>query len=392
MKPRNILFIIALLAVCGYLVSLRLPQKEHLQQTPQAEKKSRAELESRIERLNDLLQAIIIQANFASHRVEQEKPQADLIQKLQEVTTQKEALGQELIQAKVLLELVRPMEGKGNTADKGRIENLSKQLKEKEDTLAALKGQLNQEKVNQQAASRNLKGASEELKMERNAKSTLEHALSESEKLKDELKTSNASLKLEINKSGKELTSLKNTLGQLSKEREALTKELEEARAAGLKTEKLRKEKEQLQAQLELLNKTHSDLRNDYLTAQQALKENEIEAGRRADRILVLQEKLTKAEAQLADTQLKYTEMEKESALGREQNVAVQLEREELKNQLQQAKLRLDELERQASQILELIKPAGENRVSLPKEENKRVEVELYPVKSTETMPEEASK
>src|SRR3990167_4003407 len=138
MKPRNILVIIALLAACGYIVSLQFPQKEHLQQTPQAEKSSAAELELKIEQLNDLLQAII-QANPARHRAEQEKPQDDLMQKLQEVTAQKEALGQELMQAKASLELVRPVKQRGNTADKIRIEKLAKRLQEKENTLADLK-------------------------------------------------------------------------------------------------------------------------------------------------------------------------------------------------------------------------------------------------------------
>src|SRR3989338_895390 len=192
MKPRNILVIIALLAACGYIVSLQFPQKEHLQQTPQAEKSGAAELELKIEQLNDLLQAII-QANLARHRAEQEKPQDDLMQKLQEVTAQKEALGQELIKAKTSLGLVRPMKAEENTGaksqDKSRIENLAKQLKEKEGALAALKGQLNQENVNQQAASRNLNRISEELKMAKNAKSALERALSEAEKEKDEDKT-----------------------------------------------------------------------------------------------------------------------------------------------------------------------------------------------------------
>ncbi|OGX31970.1 MAG: hypothetical protein A3G37_00550 [Omnitrophica WOR_2 bacterium RIFCSPLOWO2_12_FULL_46_30] len=357
MKRRNILVIIALLAACGYFVSLQFPEKEHLAGGGR-EQKNNPELELKIQQLNDLLQAII-QANLAARRtVEQEKPQPGLIQKLQEVTAQKEALGQELIQAKASLELVQPVKQKENTGaksqDKSRIENLAKQLKEKENILADLKEQLNEEKASRQAASREFKRISEELRMAKNTKSALERALSETEKKKDELKTTNTSLK-------------------------------EEARAASLGREKLGKEKEQLRAQLELLNKTYSDLQNEYLRGQEVLKQNETESGRRADRILVLEEKLTKAETQLADVQLKYKDMEKESALVREQNVAVQLEREELKNQLEQAKFRLNELENQAFQILKLLKPAGTAEIALPvvsaaeppKEEAKRVEVEL---------------
>lgn len=389
MKRQNILVIIAFLAACGYLVSLQFPKKERLGQTPKTGK-SNVELELRIEQLNDLLQAII-QANLVRHTVEQEKPQPGLIQKLQEVTAQKEALRQELIQAKTGLELVRPTKQKENTANKIRIENLMKRLKEKDNALAALKKQLGEEKAGRQADSKDLKRASRELKMAKNTKSALEGALSETEKKKEGFKTTNASLKLEINKSGKELKSLRNTLEQLSKEKQALAKELEEARAASLGTEKLRKDIEQLRAQLELLNKTYADLRNEYLKGQEVLKQNEIESGRRADRILVLQEKLTQAEAQLADTQLKYKEMEKESALVREQNVAVQLEREDLKNQLEQAKLRLNELGNQVSQISNILKTVKTAEAALPKEEAERVEVELFPA-SAQTVTQEADK
>lgn len=358
MKRQNILVILALLAACYYLVLLRFPQKEHFPSPSSEEKKAALQLELRIQQLNDLLQAII-QANLARRTVEEEKPQDGLIQKLQEVTAQKEALGQELIQAKANLALVQPIKQKGNTADKSRIESLSKQLKEKEDTLAALKRQLNEEKANRQAASRNFNRISEELKIVKNAKSALEGALSETEKEKDGLKITNASLKDEI-------------------------------RAAGLGTEKLRKEIEQLRAELELLNKANSDLQNEYIRGQEVLKENEIESGKRADRILVLQEKLAKAEVQLADTQLKYTGMEKESALGREQNVAVQLEREELKNQLEQTRLRLSELENQTMQISNILNTAKTREApAQAKEETKRVEVELVPA---ETIVQEAGK
>lgn len=403
MKRQNVLIIITLLSIAAYFISLQFVRKERLDQTLQAEKSS-AELELRIEQLNDLLQAII-QTNLARRTVEQEKPQPDFIQKPlvppggQEIFAQKEALGQELIQAKTGLALVRPMnpallnnnrvdsekggvKQKENTADKSQIENLSKQLKEKENGAAVLRNQLDQEKANRQTASKNLQSISAELKMAKNTKSTLERAITETEKLKDELKTTNTLLKLEIRKSKKELTSLKNTLGQLSKEKQALAKELDEIKAASLGTEKLRKEIEQLRVKLELLNKTYSDLRNEYLAAQEAIKQNEAELGKRADRILVSEEKLKIAEVQLADRQLKWTDLEKESALSREQNVAVQLEREELKNQLQQAKLRLNELENQATQILKLLKPAGTTGVTLSKEESKRVEVELFPAEN----------
>src|SRR3989338_4075413 len=231
MKRRNILVIIALLAACGYFVSLQFPEKEHLAGGGR-EQKNNPELELKIQQLNDLLQA------------------------------------------KESLELVQPVKQKENTGaksqDKSRIENLAKQLKEKENILADLKKQLNEEKASRQAASREFKRISEELRMAKNTKSALERALSETEKKKDELKTTNTSLK-------------------------------EEARAASLGREKLGKEKEQLRAQLELLNKTYSDLQNEYLRGQEVLKQNETESGRRADRILVLEEKLTKAETQLAD-------------------------------------------------------------------------------------------
>ena len=104
--------------------------------------------------------------------------------------------------------------------------------------------------------------------------------------------------------------------------------------------------------------------------------------GKRADRILVLSEKLTEAQSGLKDIRSKYQEIEKESAALREQNVAAQIEREELKIQLTQTRAKLKEFESQASQITSILKGinTAEASLGLPREqdENKKIEVELY--------------
>ena len=426
MKRENVPVIITLIAAATYLISGQLPKNSRPVQSPRDETKN-VEQELKIQHLSGLLQAMA-QANRLRDNESKEKPEPAASQKLQEVIAQKQALEQELIQqARASLELTRPAKQRFSEEE----QNLSRQLKEKE----------------------------EELKRVKNTKTALERAVTFAERIKDELKQTNTSLKAEINRAKgelkdaqaklslsfqekqsaikqkdealrqkeqlrqsleefkqarkgeeKELSSLKNSIEQLDKEKGKLEDELEEAKKLNLNTQKLQEELTQLRAQSELLNKTYTDLQNEHTAAQQALKQNEIDLGARADRILVSEEKLKMAEAQLADTQLKYKDIEKEAALLREQNVAVQIEREGLKNQLQQAGLRLSELENQTMQITNILNTAKTTShpavggaiaqttsqgavVGLPiaqtteapaqaKEDTKRVEVELYPAES----------
>ena len=137
-----------------------------------------------------------------------------------------------------------------------------------------------------------------------------------------------------------------------------------------------------LQAHSEELSKNYADLKNEYSKADETIKQNTLDLGKRADRILVLSEKLSETRSGLKESRSKYQEIEKESAALREQNVAAQLEREELKIQLTQTRVKLKEFESQASQITSILKGinTGETFPDLPQErdENKKIEVELY--------------
>lgn len=185
-----------------------------------------------------------------------------------------------------------------------------------------------------------------------------------------------------------ELTPLKNQLEALKEEKLRLTKEIEEAKAAGQNALMLREQLKQLQARSEELSKNYTDLKNEYIKANETITRNTLELGKRADKILVLSEKLTETRSGLKDIQSKYKEIEKESAALREQNVAAQLEREELKNQLTQTRAKLKEFESQASQITDILKSihTAEASSGLPHEEadeNKKIEVELYQSKDS---------
>jgi len=145
----------------------------------------------------------------------------------------------------------------------------------------------------------------------------------------------------------------------------------------------LQEQLKQLQARSEELSKNYADLKNEYAKADETIKQNTLALGKRADRILVLSEKLTETQSGLKDIRSKYQEIEKESAALREQNVAAQLEREELKIQLTQTRVKLKEFESQASQITNILNNirAGETSADLPQEqedEGKTVKVELY--------------
>ena len=180
-----------------------------------------------------------------------------------------------------------------------------------------------------------------------------------------------------------ELAPLKNQLENLKEEKLRLTKEIEEAKAAGQNAVMLQEQLKQLQARSEELSKNYADLKNEYAKADETIKQNTLALGKRADRILVLSEKLTETQSGLKDIRSKYQEIEKESAALREQNVAAQLEREELKIQLTQTRVKLKEFESQASQITNILNNirAGETSADLPQEqedEGKTVKVELY--------------
>ena len=309
---------------------------------------------------------------------------------------------------------------KENTSYKAKAQDLTQASEKQRKEIAQLKNELTQK----QFLTNNLNKLSEELKMAKIEKAGLEKAgaqLKETnlfiqtklDKLGEELSNARGGLSKAVQEKEagikqtretlrrsqqledailgltqrnqtleNKLTPLKNQLEAVKEEKLALTKEIEEARAAGQNAKMLQEQFKTLQAHSEELSKNYADLKNEYSKADETIKQNTLDLGKRADRILVLSEKLSETRSGLKESRSKYQEIEKESAALREQNVAAQLEREELKIQLTQTRVKLKEFESQASQITSILKGinTGETFPDLPQErdENKKIEVELY--------------
>ena len=284
---------------------------------------------------------------------------------------------------------------------------------------------LTQQKENL-AREESLNNVSEELKKIREAHSVLETNAAEREKRQKELTRANSSLNKELQRLTQSLDDIhtkliaarkeKETLLQkldatgrslagmqkLKTERETLQKQLAksqdekqnllqglaEAKGALKDTQKLQSEIQNLKNQLEQLTTTYGQQQNAYAAVKETIAQNEIELGKRANKILIAAEQQAGVDTRLSEIQAKAAHMEKESALLRELNVAVLLERENLRLLLNQAKLRLSELEGQASLISSILKDAKPAENLTPKEETKKIELELYPVKDTEAATE----
>ena len=162
-----------------------------------------------------------------------------------------------------------------------------------------------------------------------------------------------------------------------------------------------------LKVELEKLNKDYAAWQSEQKNTQEIIKQHEAELGKRADKILVLQDKLSEMEVKLSEIQLKSKDMQKESALLREQYVVIQLEKENLKSQLEQTKLKLSNLQSQISQTIQLNanlqnqfqqinsilktteQPQGYTKEEpVPSAASKKVEVELYPQNKAEVKDE----
>ncbi|MDO8748274.1 MAG: hypothetical protein Q7J72_04050 [Candidatus Omnitrophota bacterium] len=314
---------------------------------------------------------------------------------------------------------------KENTSYKAKTQDLNQASEKQRKEIAQLKNEL----IEKQFLTKNLNNLSEELKRAKLEKAILEKAGSQLketnlslttklDKLGEELNNAHGSLskavqekETEIKQNREtlqrskqledailgltqknqtlenELTPLKNQLAALKEEKLRLTKEIEETRAAGQNAEILQEQLKQLQVRSEELSKNYADLKNEYIKADETIKQNTLALGKRADRILVLSEKLTETQSGLKDLRSKYQEIEKESVALREQNVAAQLEREELKIQLTQTRVKLKEFESQAAQITSILKGINTTEASLglsrEQDENKKIEVELYQSKDS---------
>lgn len=382
-----------------------------------------ARLESQVQQLRGLISAFVQLNRSLRASFQEEKQQRETLQQaLAEAALQNESLGKELNRARLSMELTLPIkqgidkiEGslaavqaapgkekelkqklqdinrqlelidaqipgllKENASYKRLSETQSGLLEKQERDIAALRGALDEEGVQRRMMNKEL----DILKMAQNKGAELE-------KIKNNLLAANASLNAEVARLNKELKGARLKLSQAAREKESLrisTKNIEEAKIIKQDNQRLQEQLRQLQAQFAQAQKDSANLQNEYALLQETLKRNEGELGRRADKILVLGEELADIQMKLAGIQSQYNEQEKESASLRERNVAVQLEREGLKEQLSQAKIKLSDLENQLAQIGVILKAPGTAEPALPKEgapeETKRVEVELYPAET----------
>lgn len=381
-----------------------------------------AQLESQVQALRGLITAFVGLNQSLKASFQEEKEQREALQEaLSRASLQNESLSQELNRARVGLELTLPIKqsidkiqdslsglslAPGKEKEIGRqLSDISRQLKlvdaqipgllkenasykqladtmqgllkKQEGDISSLRSALDEEKAKARA--------------EKNTRDLSERKNTNFERTKNNLITANASLRIEINRLTQALKDTQGKLSQAAREKEASN--TREAKTIRQDNRKLQEQLNQLQEQLARLQKDSAALRDDYAAARETLKNNETTLGSRADKILVLEETLSGLRGQLSEVQSRYGELEKESAVLREQNVAGQLEREDLKDQLNQSRLKLNGLENRISQIgviLEAPKPA---EAALPREEvrkeTKKVEVELYPA---ETITQETDK
>ena len=287
--------------------------------------------------------------------------------------------------------------------------DLQEALDKKEKEISSLK-----------AISRDIHSLSQEIKSLKDANGSLEAKAAEAEKLRAELKTANSSLGQELNRikndfeesRGKlsqalreteilrkqkesyierirsleaaeaEIAPLKKQIEELKQEKSALTRELETVKAGQLSAQKLQEELTKTQSQFGQLSNDHESLKGKARSDEETLKQNSLELGRRADRIITLTDRMSALETLSNETKLKFQGLEKEGALLRQENVGLRLEKESLNSQLGQLNSRLNEMEAQSSQISSILSQQAMVRLPIaaakqPPPENKRIEVEV---------------
>lgn len=425
MKDKKILILIALVVVLTFIIlsasGSSVKSKARLLPERGPQDAAIARLEEQVRQTRDLIHAFVelniaLQKSLDIQRVKT----LELEKKFKETSAQNETLTNALSQAKAGLELTEPIrqgltkinnalaglwikpkqEGelllqlkainkeldsidrsipvltKENQSYKLKAQNLSRLLEERENNLANLKKQQEEEKAKRLTEARSL----------------LEQGKKDLEKRVAGLKQTNSSLNEKLGMLERDLRQMQDKESQRMGEKEEAIRQKEEliikynqhADALSLLVQTnqgMENELNSLRAQLGQLNKEYVNLKEAHKNAQATLAQNEPELGRRANSILNLQERIAELEAKSGESQLKYKEMEKESATLREQNVAVQLEKEDLGDQLNQARFRLNDLESQLGQITNIIKPAASTQgASGQKQEGaKKIEVELFP-------------
>ncbi|MBU1998643.1 MAG: hypothetical protein ABIG46_01760 [Candidatus Omnitrophota bacterium] len=206
-----------------------------------------------------------------------------------------------------------------------------------------------------------------------------EEALRLSQQAQNELKEVSSALS-SYEKKNKELESqlnaYKKELAGLNKERGLMLKAVDEAKQNSQNYQKAQGELEQLKIQVEQVSKDYSVIKEESKSVKDSLEQANLEQARRADRILVLQDKLAKTEDKLLEFQLKYKGIEKDAAGLREQYVVLQLERENLKKELARTAAKLNELQAKMQQVGSIfgIEAPGQG---------KKINVELIPQNET---------
>jgi chromosome segregation ATPase len=164
------------------------------------------------------------------------------------------------------------------------------------------------------------------------------------DKENQELKRRMQSLKAEL--SNLHAVSKKPVVGK-----EAVRKDRAGGKSAGAGIPGLKEEISRLQILLKQLTGDYAALKAAYEEALQEIRRNKTVSGERADTILTLQDKLANAESALSGIQVRIQSAEKDSALLRQEFVALQIEREELKRQLSLAKIKLSDAQSKLRQI-----------------------------------------
>lgn len=419
----------------GRAVSIRAPSA--------ALETNASKLENQIQQARDLIDALVrlnfsLQNNLNEQKASFKQERNEKIyfqQNLKDAVLQIEALNKELNRAKTDLELTEPIRQKLdqiNTAlanlwikpqqekelkqqlgalemDLNSIDRLiptllrenksyeqeaqtsSELLKKKEDEAVSLVAKLKDEQTRNQVLSKNFDILSKDLKAAKELRSLLEKRSLDLKKKVETLRQGNLSLNEQVNALEKDLRDLQNRLSRVTREKELALKQIDQARITVQNAQKLQEELNKFQSQFEQLNREYANLKEEHKGTQTTLTQNETELAKRAEKILNLQERVSEMEARLGELQLKSNELQKEGALLREQNVAVQLERETLRDQLDQAKLHLNDLENQLAQISSILKPSPKSTEVQPQrqwEGAKKVDVELIPQTQVEAKDE----
>lgn len=163
----------------------------------------------------------------------------------------------------------------------------------------------------------------------------------------------------------------------------AKTSEKDEIKITRQNYQNLQEELERLRKQIEVMNRDYSNLNQEYKSTQERLSIKQTELNKRAERILSLQERLVELKNKLDKVQSQSQAAEKESAVLRECYVSLQLEREGLRFELNQARLKLAELQNKLNQIGSVFIPPDQSGFTASEEETespaRKVDVELMP-------------